>query len=120
MRTVLILGGGGMVGQKLAHHLAVHGLNGDRDIELTLFDMGFPEVGAAPAKAQIAGDSYEGLTGGDYERGIVPGGQIVGAIDEELSCERIIAETVSDAERILRDRADATLADAPAPLRRSG
>ena len=42
MSKVLILGGGGMIGQKLAHHLAAEGLNGDRDIAVTLFDMGFP------------------------------------------------------------------------------
>ncbi len=33
MRKVLILGGGGMVGQKLAHHLAANGLNGDTDLD---------------------------------------------------------------------------------------
>ncbi|MDJ0628159.1 MAG: SDR family oxidoreductase [Rhodobacter sp.] len=62
MRRILILGGGGMVGQKLAHHLAGQGLNGDRDIEVTLFDMGFPTDGAAPAKAQIAGDITDEAT----------------------------------------------------------
>ena len=43
---ILILGGGGMIGQKLAHHLANLGLNGSRDIAVTLFDMGFPPDGA--------------------------------------------------------------------------
>ena len=47
MRDILIIGGGGMVGQKLAHHLADHGLNGNRDLNVTLFDMGFPPDGAA-------------------------------------------------------------------------
>ena len=47
MQKILILGGGGMIGQKLAHHLADHGLNGDREIAVTLFDMGFPSEGAA-------------------------------------------------------------------------
>ena len=47
MQKILILGGGGMIGQKLAHHLADHGLNGDREIAVTLFDMGFPPEGAA-------------------------------------------------------------------------
>ena len=47
MRDILIIGGGGMVGQKLAHHLADQGLNGDRDLNVTLFDMGFPPDGAA-------------------------------------------------------------------------
>ena len=47
MQKILILGGGDMIGQKLAHHLADHGLNGDREIAVTLFDMGFPPEGAA-------------------------------------------------------------------------
>ena len=46
MKKILILGGGGMIGQKLAHHLASHGLNGECDIAVTLFDMGFPPDGA--------------------------------------------------------------------------
>ena len=50
MRKILILGGGGMIGQKLAHHLAAHGLNGDREIEVTLFDMGFPAQGGAAGR----------------------------------------------------------------------
>ena len=56
MRKVLIIGGGGMVGQKLAHHLGAHGLNGDADIEVTLFDVGFPERNAAPAAARLTGN----------------------------------------------------------------
>ncbi len=55
MRKVLIIGGGGMVGQKLARHLAAEGLNGDREIEVTLFDVAFPE-GGAPAHARITGN----------------------------------------------------------------
>jgi nucleoside-diphosphate-sugar epimerase len=47
MQKILILGGGGMIGQKLAHHLADHGLNGARDLAVTLFDMGFPPNSAA-------------------------------------------------------------------------
>ena len=47
MQKILILGGGGMIGQKLAHHLADHGLNGDRDLAVTLFDMGFLPNSAA-------------------------------------------------------------------------
>ncbi len=46
MREILVTGGGGMIGQKLATHLARHGLNGDRDIQVTLADIGFPEDGA--------------------------------------------------------------------------
>ncbi|WP_299287847.1 D-erythronate dehydrogenase [uncultured Tateyamaria sp.] len=41
MKRVLILGGGGMVGQKLAHRL-----EDDDDIALTLHDIAFPEGGA--------------------------------------------------------------------------
>ncbi|MCG6901589.1 MAG: SDR family oxidoreductase [Rhodobacter sp.] len=54
MKDILIIGGGGMVGQKLAHHLGNHGLNGDRDIAVTLFDMGFPSD-SAPGK-QVTGN----------------------------------------------------------------
>ncbi len=54
MRRVVIIGGGGMVGQKLAHRLSAHGLDGDRDIEVTLWDMAFPE-GGAPAADRITG-----------------------------------------------------------------
>lgn len=54
MTKVLILGGGGMVGQKLAHRLAAEGLTGYSDIDVTLFDMGFPPKSAAGA--QITGN----------------------------------------------------------------
>lgn len=42
---VLILGGGGMVGQKLAHKLEAEGIDG-KPVQLTLHDMAFPEGGA--------------------------------------------------------------------------
>ncbi|MFL4469541.1 D-erythronate dehydrogenase [Tateyamaria armeniaca] len=42
---VLILGGGGMVGQKLAHKLEAEGLDGT-PVQLTLHDIAFPEGGA--------------------------------------------------------------------------
>lgn len=45
MMRVLILGGGGMVGQKLAHKLESEGLDG-APVHLTLHDMAFPEGGA--------------------------------------------------------------------------
>ncbi len=51
--NILIIGGGGMVGQKLAFRLASDPLaSGD---EVTLFDMTFPEDGA-PAKERIVGN----------------------------------------------------------------
>ncbi|MEM6467379.1 MAG: D-erythronate dehydrogenase [Pseudomonadota bacterium] len=50
---IVIIGGGGMVGQKLARHLAADGLNGS-PVELTLVDMGFPPWENGPN--QITGD----------------------------------------------------------------
>ena len=47
MTRVLILGGGGMVGQKLTRRIAANGLQGTSDIDLTLFDIGFPVASAA-------------------------------------------------------------------------
>ena len=78
-----------------------------------------PDIRRSLGQAQIAGDTYEGLTSGDYERGIVPGGQIIGAIDEALPCEAIVHGTVSEAEGILRERAK-DFGDSPsAPTHRS-
>lgn len=57
MLKVLILGGGGMVGQKLAHRLNAEGLNGT-PCALTLFDMAFPELGAEGA--QVTGNLAAG------------------------------------------------------------
>ena len=42
MQKVLILGGGGMIGRKLAGELDQKGLNGARDLDVTLHDMAFP------------------------------------------------------------------------------
>lgn len=54
MAKILIIGGGGMVGQKLAHSLASDPLNaGD---EVTLFDMAFPAEGGAPAAQRLPGN----------------------------------------------------------------
>lgn len=44
--SILILGGGGMVGQKLAHSLADHGLTRHEGAPVTLFDIGFPDTSA--------------------------------------------------------------------------
>ncbi|WP_299685129.1 D-erythronate dehydrogenase [uncultured Tateyamaria sp.] len=46
MTRVLILGGGGMVGQKLATKLEAEGLPGLGDLHLTLHDIAFPNGGA--------------------------------------------------------------------------
>ncbi|THH35913.1 SDR family oxidoreductase [Aliishimia ponticola] len=54
-QRILILGGGGMVGQKLAARLASDGLNGRPAGEVTLFDLGFPENGA-PAAQRLTGN----------------------------------------------------------------
>ena len=50
---ILIIGGGGMVGQKLAHSLASN--PPAPDTQVTLFDMAFPETGA-PAAKRITGN----------------------------------------------------------------
>ncbi|MEP2029169.1 MAG: D-erythronate dehydrogenase [Paracoccaceae bacterium] len=45
MKNILILGGGGMVGQKLVTRLRTEGLEGDTNLDITLFDMAFqPEA----------------------------------------------------------------------------
>ncbi|RLJ59264.1 nucleoside-diphosphate-sugar epimerase [Litoreibacter meonggei] len=52
----LILGGGGMVGQKLARHIAANGLNGEQ-VDITLHDIAFPSTeitGATQIKGSIA------------------------------------------------------------------
>lgn len=42
MTKVLIIGGGGMVGQKLLRRLLAEGLPGHAALDITLFDIGFP------------------------------------------------------------------------------
>ena len=42
MTKILILGGGGMVGQKLANHLLASGLPGHKALDITLFDTAVP------------------------------------------------------------------------------
>lgn len=54
MARILIIGGGGMVGQKLAQSLATDPLHsGD---EVTLFDMAFPPEGGAPTAQKLPGN----------------------------------------------------------------
>jgi len=79
-----------------------------------------PDVRKSLGQAQIAGNTYEGLIGGDYEKGVVPGGQIVGAIGEVKSCAEIIEGTVSEAERVLCERAAETVGERVPQVRRSG
>ena len=54
MTSILIIGGGGMVGQKLAQSLAAQPLT-EAPETLTLFDLGFAEDGA-PADARVTGN----------------------------------------------------------------
>lgn len=54
MAKILIIGGGGMVGQKFAASLAQEPLHGPGD-RVTLFDLAFPEGGAA-AHARVTGN----------------------------------------------------------------
>lgn len=53
MAKALVLGGGGMVGQKLAHRLCRHSLAGVSPVDVTLFDLGFPETSPAMAKKVV-------------------------------------------------------------------
>ncbi len=50
---ILILGGGGMIGQKLAHRLNATGLPGHQDLDLTLFDMGYPDSGTEAKETRV-------------------------------------------------------------------
>ncbi len=68
MTKILIIGGGGMVGQKLAHRLAREGLAGKPDLQMTLFDMAFPPDGAPHAK-QIAGSLTDAAAVNSLARG---------------------------------------------------
>ncbi len=58
-QKVLIVGGGGMVGQKLAHRLAAEGLSGG-DCNVVSFDMGYPEYGAPMAEMRVGSVAEKG------------------------------------------------------------
>jgi nucleoside-diphosphate-sugar epimerase len=60
---VLIIGGGGMVGQKLAFEIVANGLNGAA-CELTLFDMAYPPKGADVADKRIGSVADTGAMAG--------------------------------------------------------
>ena len=55
MTKVLILGGGGMVGQKLAGQLKSAGLSQAKISDITAFDLGFPSKSIAGV-TQVVGD----------------------------------------------------------------
>ena len=55
---VLVIGGGGMVGQKLARRIADEGVAGDPAPEVTLYDLGYPE-GGAPAAERLIGNAAD-------------------------------------------------------------
>ena len=81
---------------------------------------GGPDIRKALGQAQIAGNTFEGLMGGDYEQGTVPGGQVVGAIGGAKSCSEIVRDTVSEAEQVLRDRSDSLVGRPPHSVREDG
>lgn len=57
MTKILIIGGGGMIGQKLAHQLANTGWQG-QPAEVTLYDVGFPD-NCAPSSRRLVGSLTE-------------------------------------------------------------
>lgn len=64
MTRILIIGGGGMVGQKLAARLTDQGLTGHDTLDITLFDVAFPPNGVS-GPAQRSGDlSAPGVAAG--------------------------------------------------------
>ncbi|WP_298841591.1 D-erythronate dehydrogenase [uncultured Roseobacter sp.] len=63
MTRVLILGGGGMVGQKLAARLVHEGLGGGPAPQTILFDVGFPPAGVEGPE-QMTGDLGDPATAG--------------------------------------------------------
>jgi nucleoside-diphosphate-sugar epimerase len=66
MRTVLILGGGGMIGQKFAAHLEKNGLEG-QPVKVILQDVVFPP-GGAPASDRIIGSLTDPETAAQLAR----------------------------------------------------
>lgn len=63
MTKILILGAGGMIGQKLSHHLAAHGWQG-APAEVTGHDIAFPPDPAPIAKTVTGSVTDDGLMAG--------------------------------------------------------
>ncbi|WP_298968380.1 D-erythronate dehydrogenase [uncultured Roseobacter sp.] len=61
MTKILIIGGGGMVGQKLAARLIEKGLPGHTDLDITLFDVAFPPKGLSGPKQKTGNLSTVGV-----------------------------------------------------------
>ncbi|MDW3224107.1 MAG: D-erythronate dehydrogenase [Paracoccaceae bacterium] len=61
MTRVLIIGGGGMVGQKLAARLVAEGMPGHPELDITLFDVAFPPNGVAGVKCKTGNLSSTGV-----------------------------------------------------------
>ncbi|WP_299735509.1 D-erythronate dehydrogenase [uncultured Roseobacter sp.] len=61
MTKILIIGGGGMVGQKLAARLIEKGLPGHADLDITLFDVAFPPKGVRGPKQKTGNLSTDGV-----------------------------------------------------------
>jgi NAD(P)H-dependent flavin oxidoreductase YrpB (nitropropane dioxygenase family) len=52
-------------------------------------------------------DTFAALRKGDIDKGVIAIGQVVGAIDDTVSCAEIIEGAVARAEAIIARRADA-------------
>ncbi len=63
MTKILIIGGGGMVGQKLARELAISGWQG-QPAEVTLYDVGFPDNCAASSRRLVGSLAEDGAAAG--------------------------------------------------------
>ncbi|MCY3880019.1 MAG: NAD-dependent epimerase/dehydratase family protein [Rhodobacteraceae bacterium] len=62
MVRILVIGGGGMVGGKLAERLAVTGLNGRLPQQLVLLDLSYPKTGTAYGDRRIGDLTVSGIS----------------------------------------------------------
>jgi nucleoside-diphosphate-sugar epimerase len=60
---ILIIGGGGMIGQKLAYQLTADGWGGE-PAEVTLYDVGFPDNGVQATRRLVGNLTEEGAASG--------------------------------------------------------